>query len=166
MQDINNKSTLYLFTDGSANPKTKIGFGAYLLLKEEELSSTTLTKDAVITKRFEETDSSKLELQALLWALKTINIKNSKIVVYTDCQNTVGLKGRRERFEKNNYKSKKKDLIANHELYKEFYTITDAIECEFVKVKGHKKNEEKNSIDKIFTLVDIAARDALRESFL
>ncbi|WP_294963579.1 RNase H family protein [Sulfurimonas sp.] len=160
------KQTLYLFTDGSANPKTKIGFGAYLLLNEEELYSANLNKTNVTTKMFEQTSSSKLELQALLWALSTINIEDSNLVVYTDCQNTVGLKGRRERFEKNNYKSKKKDLIANHELYKEFYIITDDIECEFIKVKGHKKNEEKNSIDKIFTLVDIAARDALRESFL
>ncbi|WP_373002441.1 ribonuclease HI [Sulfurimonas sp.] len=160
------KTTLYLFTDGSVNPQKKLGFGAYLLLDEAELLSTTLHKGDVITKRFEDTSSSKLELEAMLWALGEIRLENSKLVVFTDCQNIIGLKDRRERFEKNNYRSKKKALISNHALYKEFYILTDAIECEFIKVKGHKKSEEKNMIDNIFTLVDKAARDSLREAAL
>jgi len=166
MQVKTEKQTLFLFTDGSANPQKKIGFGAYLLLNEGELDSTTLSKDDVVTKRFENTSSSKLELQAMLWALNEINVKNSKIVIFTDCQNIIGLCDRRERFEKNNYMTSKKTLIKNHELYKEFYALTDKVECDFVKVKGHKKNEEKNVIDKIFTLVDKAARDALRDIIL
>ncbi|MDA3908518.1 MAG: ribonuclease H [Sulfurimonas sp.] len=166
MQRTTNIPTIYLFTDGSANPQEKIGFGAYLLLNEDELLSTTLSKDDVVTKRFEDTSSSKLELEAMLWALNEINVKDSKIVIFTDCQNIIGLKGRRDRFEKNNYMTKKNTLIRTHELYKEFYILTDAIECNFVKVKGHKKPEDKNMIDKIFTLVDKAARDALREAVL
>jgi len=166
MQTNTKKPTLYLFTDGSANPQRKIGFGAYLLLNEDKLHSTTLSKDDVVTKRFENTSSSKLELEAMLWALNKINEKNSKVIVFTDCQNIIGLKDRRERFEKNNYITSKKMLIKNHELYKEFYRLTDKMECDFVKVKGHKKNQEKNTIDNIFTLVDKAARDALREAIL
>ena len=166
MQTITNKPTLYLFTDGSVNPQKRIGFGAYLLLNEDELHSTTLSKGDVITKKFKDTSSSKLELEAMLWALSQISTENTKLVIFTDCQNIIGLKNRRERFEKNNYITNKNTLIKNHELYKEFYKITDKIECDFIKVKGHKKNEEKNKIDKIFTFVDIAARDALRESFL
>ncbi len=56
--------------------------------------------------------------------------------------------------------------IKNHELYKEFYKITDLLDCDFVKVKGHKKQEAKDEIDKIFTLVDKASRNALREAHL
>ncbi|WP_415395812.1 ribonuclease HI [Sulfurimonas sp. CS5] len=166
MQTTTNKSTIYLFTDGSANPQKKIGFGAYLILDKDELYSNIFSKDDVITKIFENTSSSKLELEALLWALNEIRAQNSKVVIFTDCQNIIGLKDRRERFEKNNYMTKKKVLIRNHKLYKEFYILTEKIECDFVKVKGHKKNEEKSIIDKIFTLVDKAARDALRESLL
>jgi len=166
MQTKTEKPTLYLFTDGSANPQKKIGFGAYLLLNEDKLHSTTLSKNDVVTKKFEDTSSSKLELEAMLWALNEICEKNNEVIVFTDCQNIIGLKDRREKFEKNNYITSKKTLIKNHELYKEFYRLTDKMECNFVKVKGHKKNEEKNKIDNIFSLVDKAARDALREAVL
>ncbi len=166
MQLNTDKETLYLFTDGSANPQKKIGFGAYLIVNKDELYSATLSIDDVFTKKFEDTSSSKLELEAMLWALNKINADNKKIVIFTDCQNIIGLYDRRERFEKNSYMTSKNTLIKNHELYKEFYKITDKIECNFVKVKGHKKHEDKNMIDKIFTLVDKAARNALREAVL
>lgn len=123
-----------------------------------------ISKDKIKTKRFENTSSSKLELEALLWAFSEFNGANYKIFVYTDCQNIIGLKTRRERFEKNDYLSRTNKRIKNHELYKAFYKITDLLDCEFVKVKGHKKKETKDEIDKIFTLVDKASRNALREA--
>ncbi|MCK9491237.1 MAG: ribonuclease H [Sulfurimonas sp.] len=166
MQTNTKKPNLYLFTDGSANPQKKFGFGAYLLLNEDELHSITLSKEDVFTKKFEDTSSSKLELEALLWALNKISVKERKVIIFTDCQNIIGLYDRRKKFEKNNYMTSKKTLIKNYELYKEFYRLTDNIECDFVKVKGHKKDKDKNMIDKIFTLVDKAARDALREEVL
>ena len=86
-----------------------------------------------------------------------------KLTIYTDCQNILGLKDRRERLEKSNYLTGKNTLISNHELYKKFYTITDRLECEFIKVKGHKSSSKKDEIDKLFTLVDKASRHALRE---
>lgn len=160
------KPTLYLFTDASVNPQAKIGFGAYLLLGEDEIYSANLSKDDVKSKRFENTSSTKLELETLLWALKEINLHNNKITIFTDCQNIIGLNERRKRFEKNNYLTSKNKLIKNHELYKEFFKITDTADYELTKVKGHKKDEDKNMIDKIFTLVDKASRDALREVVL
>jgi len=152
-----------LFTDGSVNPKLNIGFGAYLLIEEIELYSTSLIS-RVKVKRFENTSSSKLELQSLLWALNELKEEYSKVTVYTDCQNILGLKNRRERFENNNYLTKKNKIIANHELYKEFYRLTDKINCIFVKVKGHKVSHQKDEIDKIFTLVDKISRNTLRQN--
>lgn len=151
-----------LFTDSSVNPQSKIGFAAYLYLKKQEYCVNSLNSQ-IKTKKFENTSSTKLELQSLLWALKDIKDNDISITVYTDCQNIIGLKGRRERFEKNDYLTSKGELIANHELYKEFYTLTDQLHCEFVKVKGHKKNHLKDDIDDIFTLVDKASRYKLRE---
>ena len=159
------KSNIFLFVDGSVHPQTKIGFGAYLLLNESEFSSSTLDKK-VKTKKFENTSSTKLELETLLWALDDTNLKNFKIVVYTDCQNIIGLQDRREGFEKKNYITSKNKQIKNHELYKEFFKMVDILDCEFVKVKGHKKTSIKNEIDEIFTLVDKATRKALRETIL
>ncbi|MDZ7819961.1 MAG: hypothetical protein U5K55_15720 [Aliarcobacter sp.] len=51
----------------------------------------------------------------------------------------------------------------NHELYKEFFELLEKYNCEFIKVKGHKKNSLKDEIDNIFNLVDKASRNALRE---
>lgn len=153
---------LLLFTDGSVNVKSKIGYGAYLLLSEEDLSSDSL-KSQVKVKRYEQTSSTKLELQTFLWALSEIQISGGQVTIYTDCQNIIGLPGRRDRFEKNDYRSKNGKLLNNHTLYKEFFRMTDNLDCEFIKVSGHKPSKHKDDIDRIFTLVDRASRNALRE---
>ena len=150
-----------LLTDGSVNTQSKIGYGAYLAVSEHGLSLDSLRK-CVKVRRFEHTSSTKLELQSLLWALKDIQTLESKVTVYTDSQNIMGLPGRRERFEQNNYRSKKGRHLNNYELYQEFYKMTDQLNCKFVKVRGHQVSKQKDDIDRIFTLVDRASRNALR----
>ena len=157
------KSQIYLFTDGSVNPQSKVGFGAYLLLDKLEFIPVEFDKKIKI-KKFNNTSSTKLELETLLWALNDVSLKNFKIIVYTDCQNIIGLNERRDRFEKNNYMTSKGSVIKNHELYKDFFNKSDTLDCEFIKVKGHKKTSVKNEIDEIFTLVDRATRKALRKN--
>lgn len=150
-----------LFTDSSVNPQEKIGFGSFLIIEDENLSFENLKK-TIKTKKFENTSSTKLELQTLLWALDEIENKNYLIEVYTDCQNIINLKDRREKLEKNEYKSSQGKLINNHELYKLFFEKSDKLDLVFIKVKGHKKNSLKDEIDTIFNLVDKASRNALR----
>jgi ribonuclease HI len=160
-----NKPQIYLFTDGSVNPQSGIGFGGYLLLDDLNTVASELEKEIKV-KKFNNTSSTKLELETLLWALNDITSKNHNIVVYTDCQNIIGLKDRRVRFENNNYLTSKGKQIKNHELYKEFFKLVDILDCEFIKIKGHKKSSIKNEIDEIFTLVDKATRNALRMNLL
>jgi ribonuclease HI len=155
-------ATLKLFTDGSVNAQTKIGYGAYLAVSESELSSNLL-KEQVKVKRFEQTSSTKLELQTLLWALSDIFVTGHKVTVYTDSQNIMGLPRRRSRFEKNDYRSANNNLLKNHEFYRQFFQVVDQLECDFVKVRGHKVSHQKDEVDKLFTLVDRASRNALRE---
>ena len=150
-----------LFTDGSVDTQSKIGYGAYLSVSEHGLSLDSL-RECVKVRRFEHTSSTKLELQTLLWALKDIQTLESKVTVYTDSQNIMGLPGRRERFEQNSYRSKKGRLLNNYELYQEFYRMTDQLKCRFVKVRGHQVSSQKDDIDRLFTLVDRASRNALR----
>ena len=159
------KPQIHLFTDGSVNPQSGVGFGAYLLINDLNAIVSELEKEIKIRK-FNNTSSTKLELETLLWALTDISSNNNKILIYTDCQNIIGLKDRREKFEKNNYITGKGKQIKNHELYKKFYNLVDTLDCEFIKVKGHKKTSIKNEIDEIFTLVDKATRTALRNSIL
>lgn len=148
-----------LFCDGSVNPQKKIGFGSYFIYKDNSL------KQDLQIKKFLETSSTKLELEVLLWALENIELssQDKKIIVYTDCQNILGLERRREKFEANNYKTSTGKIVKNHVLYKKFYEITDNLDCSFEKVKGHKKTSQKDEIDKLFNLVDKASRKALRE---
>ncbi len=150
-----------LLTDGSVNTQSKIGYGAYLAVSECGLSLDSW-RARVKVRRFEHTSSTKLELQTLLWALRDIQALGGKVIVYTDSQNIVGLQGRRERFEQNNYRSKKNRRLNNYELYQEFYRMTDQLNCKFVKVRGHQVSNQKDDIDRLFTLVDRASRNALR----
>ena len=155
-----------LFTDSSVNPQEKVGFGAYLKIIDENISFEDMKKH-IKTKRFEDTSSTKLELQTLLWALdelkEQIKYENTQIEVYTDCQNIIGLENRREKLEKNNFHSTSRRLMNNHELYKDFFKKLDELNLTFIKVKGHKKDSLKNHIDDIFNLVDKASRNALRQ---
>ena len=150
---------LYLFTDGSVNPQLNIGFGAYLTFSSA-LQSLDSLRDLVKVKHFEQTSSTRLEIQTLLWALS--EIKAQEIVSYTDSQNIVGLLKRKEKLIKNNYCSKSGNLIRNHELYKAFFEVTGKINIQFLLISGHKPSRSKNQIDKIFSIVDRASRKALR----
>ena len=153
---------LKLFADGSVNTQSRIGYGAYLAVSECGLFLDSL-RTRVKVRRFEHTSSTKLELQTLLWGLSDIQALGSKVIVYTDSQNIMGLPGRRDRFEQNDYRSKKNKRLSNYELYQEFYRVIDHLDCELVKVRGHQVSNQKDDISKLFTLVDRAARKALRE---
>jgi hypothetical protein len=102
-------------------------------------------------------------LQTLLWALSDIQTLGRKIIVFTDSQNIIGLQGRRASLEQNDYRSKNNKRLNNYDLYQEFYRIIDHLDCELVKVRGHQVSNQKGDIDRLFTLVDRASRNALRE---
>lgn len=150
---------LKLFCDGSVNPQEKIGFAAYFIYDENSLNQN------IKIKKFENTSSTKLELEALLWALDNENLKNNRITVFTDCQNILNLEQRREKLESNNYKTSSGKIVKNYELYKKFFIITDDLDFTFEKIKGHKKSSLKDQTDKLFNLVDKASRKALRKYF-
>ncbi len=153
---------LLLFTDGSVNTKSNIGYGAYLIVSDSNLSLDEL-RTQVKVRRFEQTSSTKLELQTLLWAIKDIQTSGCKVIIYTDSQNIIGLPQRRERLEQNDYRSNKGNRLNNFELYQDFYQLIDQLDCQLIKVHGHQPVKQKNAIDLLFTLVDRASRKALRE---
>ncbi len=152
----------YLFVDGSVNPQLKIGFGAYLLTNID-CSYITIKKDDIKTQKFENTSSTKLELQILLFALNNIDLEEYNLTIYTDCQNILTLNSRRDTFEKNNYLTKTNKVVKNILEYKEFFKLIDLCNCNFVKLKGHKKKSTKDNVDQIFSMVDKTARVKLRD---
>jgi ribonuclease HI len=159
---------LKVFTDGSVNTQLKVGYGAYLIVSDQNAPLDSL-QDSVKIKRFEQTSSTKLELQTLLWSLhETIALVDESdinLTIYTDSQNIMGLPGRRVGLEQRNYLSSKNKRLNNYELYQEFYRLTSNVKCNLVKVVGHKASSKKDHIDRLFDLVDKASRRALREEF-
>ena len=152
---------LMLFVDGSVNPQSNIGYGAYLAVSERGLAPEAL-RTRVKVKRFEHTSSTKLELQTLLWALSDIQAVGRKVIVYTDSQNILGLQERRGRLEQNDYRSKNNKRLKHYKLYQAFYSMIDQLDCELIKVRGHQVANQKDEIARLFTLVDKASRKALR----
>jgi len=164
---------LHLFTDGSVNTQSKEGVGAFLLITDTNAPATSYS-DKVMLKQFENTSSTQLELQTLLWALNEVVVravpegecKEVVLTIYTDSQNIIGLPGRRTRLEHNDYISRNNKPLKNAELYRKFYQIADGLPCNLIKVKGHKANREKGQVDRLFSLVDQAARRGLRERLI
>lgn len=156
---------MLLFTDGSVNTKLKVGYGAYLYVTDPAKPLEELKPDIKL-KRFENTSSTKLELEILIWALNEIKTFSGKLKIFVDSQNIISLLARRERLEKNNYYSKSGKRLANYKLYQEFFKFQDNLNFELVKVQGHKQSNLKNTVEKIFTLVDRAARKANRSDTL
>lgn len=152
---------LMLFTDSSLDPQTRIGYGAYLALTEPGLALPELSAQVKL-RRFVETSSTPLELQTLLWALSELPESAAKLSVYTDSQNIIGLPARRARLEQNDYRSAKHKRLGDYLLYQEFYRQSDRLAFELIKLQGHKLAAQKDDVDRLFTLVDRAARAALR----
>lgn len=95
----------HIFTDGSVNTQLKMGYGAYFMLPDLGVSEESV-KNIVTVKRFEQTSSTKLELQILLWALSEAvalaNGDDMDLVAYTDSQNIIDLPDRQARLEQSN----------------------------------------------------------------
>lgn len=159
---------LALFVDGSVNPQSSIGGGACLFIEETVLIKTTalqLTKaftSRIKTQRFAQTSSTKLELEALLWAL-SLAPKAATLTVYTDCQNIMRLPQRKQHLQAKNFCNKKGEKLPLASLYQLFYKQHDLLGFDLVKLKGHKPQAEKSLLDSVFSLVDNKARTACRE---
>ena len=157
---------LHLFTDASVNNQLKVGVGAYLLVENLNLSIDEL-RGWIQLRRFDDTSSTKLELQTLLWAInELISTENNcdfSLTIYTDSQNIITLPKRQVRLEQSQFISKNGKRLKNYLLYQEFYKLVATLQCKLVKVDGHKRPSEKNTIDKIFSLVDRASRKAQRD---
>ena len=157
-----------MFTDGSVHTDLGIGYGAYLIVKNLDIKNLEQSKDSIKLQRFDSTSSTKLELETLLWAISKVKPQlkkpNNQLKIYTDSQNIVGLPGRRKVLQQKDYYSKNNKRLANYLLYKEFYEISDQLNIELIKVKGHKAVNRQSDADRHFALVDRAARRAMKEN--
>lgn len=163
-----------LFTDVSLNPHLKRGVGSYLLVPASflEVSPHSIERSEVaerlVIRRFEDTSSTKIEVQTVLWALEDYQntLKTSgagKLQVYTDSQCVAGLLKRRPGLVANGFLSKKTNsLIRNAPLYRRFYELFDELEFELIKVAGHTRSCSRDTVHSIFSFIDREVRKALK----
>jgi ribonuclease HI len=165
-------SSFALFTDGSFDPKTKIGVGSFLLLPSSflttplrEIDQRSLN-DSLKFNQFSDTSSTQLEIETALWALEAFaNTSNEALHLYTDSQGVAGLLERRPRLEATEFISKKTQRELNHApLYRRFYALYDDMNFQVTKVAGHQPKATHDTIQRLFSIVDQGARKALLQS--
>lgn len=163
-----------LFTDISVNPQTQNGVGGYLLLPISYLDNDPLdiNRDDVAkrltTKNFNDTSSTRLEVQTVLWALEDLQNRFSdnalkNLMIYTDSQCVVGLLKRREQLVLNDFIANSGKLLSNALLYREFYTAHDRFSFQLFKVPGHSRSGSQTTIQRIFSYVDREVRSVLKK---
>ena len=164
-----------LFTDASLNPGLKVGVGGYLIVPESFINAPSnvieiseLEKNLVL-RRFEDTSSTKLEVQTVLWALEeyrlvsSISSASGKLNIYTDSQCIEGLLRRRARLESSGFRCKGGNhLLKNVSLYSKYYAFHDQLKFEVTKVAGHTRSSSRNTVQRIFSFIDQKVRTALR----
>lgn len=149
---------MHLFTDCSVSPKTHTGVGGYLYLEDRNEA----TEDSIELKSFENVSSTELELRTLLWALNSIENLTEGLLIFTDSQNIVGLLDRRERLEQKEFRNATGKVLKHAEIYQEFFQLSDKLNFEVIKVRGHSRKSEKTNLERIFSLLDRATRKELR----
>jgi ribonuclease HI len=163
-----------LFTDVSMNPQQRLGVGACLLLPQRSLDVPLHELDPeqlsgqLFYRRFTDTSSTRLEMQTVLWGLEIYRAQvpepeRGALHLYTDSQSVTGLPGRRTRLDGSAFLSGRTGKpLANASLYGEFYSASDELGFEIVKVKGHSRTSSHDNIQRIFSIVDRGARRALK----
>jgi len=163
-----------LFTDVSSNPGLKVGVGAYLMVPESFIKTrpkqikVSELEEMLVLKRFEDTSSTKLEVETVLWALEEycIDPDNSvarKLHIYSDSQCVVGLLTRRARLESCGFQSKGGTrLLKNASLYGKYYELYDRLKFDVTKVEGHTRSRSRNSVQHIFSFIDQKVRKSLK----
>lgn len=154
-----------IYTDVSFDQSSGNGVAGVMFIEEDRGFFTPDSAPAVDTKYFRNTNCTRLEIEAIIWAFDTIKkLKlKSKVKIYTDCKTAVDLPKRRKRLEEMNFKSKTTGLpLNNGDLYVRFFALFDELNPQIILIKGHKPKKQQNLSEQLFAIVDKATRKALR----
>ncbi len=143
---MSSKSKLIIYTDGacSDNPGPG-GFAAILIYKD---------KQKIISGFERNTTNNRMELKAIIEALKAIKNKKIPTIVYTDSIYVQkGLTVWIENWRKRNWKK-----VKNTDLWKELdYLVNQFSHIEFKHIKGHSGNKYNE-------LVDLLAKSEIKKN--
>lgn len=129
---------IIIYTDGAArgNP----GPGGYgIVLKHKEIRKE-------LSAGYRLTTNNRMELLAVIVALETLKIDNSKVTVYTDSKYVADAveQGWVFQWEAKNFKKKK-----NPDLWRRFLKIYPKHQVKFIWIKGHADNTENERCDEL-----------------
>jgi ribonuclease HI len=132
---------LIIYTDGAArgNPGPG-GYGAILMYgnKSKELSAG-----------YRLTTNNRMELMAVISALKALTKENINLTIYSDSQYVINSVEKKwlDNWIKTNFKGGKK----NRDLWMEYYRLAKKFTVKFIWVKGHAENIYNNRCDELAT---------------
>lgn len=134
-------NVITIYTDGSSrgNP----GPGGYGVI----LKSGTHYKE--LAKGFRHTTNNRMELLAVIDALKALKNKEKPVEIFSDSQYVVRAinEGWLNNWIKTNFKGGKK----NADLWRDFYKISKEFKLKMIWVKGHADNPMNNRCDELAT---------------
>jgi ribonuclease HI len=132
---------LHIYTDGAArgNPG-RGGFGVLLLWGN---------KRKEISKGYRLTTNNRMELLAVIEALKALTKQHIPLTIYTDSKYVIDSIEKKwlDTWIQTDFKGGKK----NKDLWKEYYQLSKQFSINFIWVKGHADNPYNNRCDELAT---------------
>jgi ribonuclease HI len=140
-----------IYTDGSArgNPGPG-GYGAILMFGDHRKE---------LAQGYRRTTNNRMELMAVIAALKTLKCPGFRVTIYSDSQYVVRAvsEGWLENWIRTQFKGGKK----NRDLWEEYHKLSKAYQIRFHWVKGHAENPHNNRCDELATAAADSATHAL-----
>lgn len=152
-----------IYSDASFDKFSSQAVIGYAYFKtEEEHSRMTLEPDQIRLHTIHEKNNIRAELRGAIMAIRACMPKVD-IFLYTDCQTVCGLVERRQKLEGNGFISQAKNqLLANADLYKEFYEVYDSYRPNIQWLKGHVSGADLTRVQNNFAVLDKWVRKNLR----
>lgn len=131
----------HIYTDGACNRKETGGWGAILCYKKHKKEILGGTG---------KTTNNKMELTAVIEALKCIKLPHREIIVYSDSQYVIkGITKWMTGWAKRGFRNARGEEIKNIELWMELKELTDNLNVEFEWVRAHAGVEGNEIADQL-----------------
>jgi len=137
------KDEIIIYTDGGSlgNPGPG-GYGAVILYNSEKKE---------ISGGFKKTTNNRMELMAVIAALRKLGHTDKPVTIYSDSSYVVNgiSKGWAEKWRKNNWIKSDKQPAINPDLWSELLNLLEPLDASFIWVKGHSGNPLNERCDEL-----------------
>jgi len=139
-----------IYTDGacSGNPGPG-GWGAVLLFQDKKKEIYGGEKD---------TTNQRMELKAVIEALRSLKVSGWDVTIYSDSAYLVNAFQQRwlDNWQRNGWRNSKKEPVANQDLWRQLLELAERNSLKLLKVKGHAGDMLNERCDEL-------ARQAIKE---